>query len=116
MSKLIKTIIWIDEDYRHFFLEKKLLIGMGYDLINYNSASEAYEGFQADQFNTCKLIIIDVMLQLGENNNLFSDLGHLSLKKVGVMLADKLIEENEALKEKILYFSQATDRKINYPQ
>lgn len=105
---MCKLIYWVDEDERIWSPERKLLLGLGFEVVTFGNATEAREALSSSEPSETRLLILDVMLRQGEDLITFSDRNTFKGLDTGIVLAKNLssIESNWA--SKILFFSRAS--------
>ena len=101
-------IAWVDEDERIWSPERKMLLALGIEVESFVDASAAYSILGNKANGSHKLLILDVMLQQGSDQSVFSDRATNMGSETGLVLARKLCEARNDL-PKILFFSRSTD-------
>lgn len=101
-------IAWVDEDERIWSPERKMLLALGIDVESFVDASAAYSILRNQANASHGLLILDVMLQQGSDQSIFSDRATNMGSETGLVLARKLCEARSDL-PRILFFSRSTD-------
>ena len=105
---MVSRIAWVDEDERIWSPERMMLLALGIEVESFVDASAAYSILGNGANGSHKLLILDVMLQQGSDQAVFSDRATNMGSETGLILARKLCEARADL-PKILFFSRSTD-------
>jgi hypothetical protein len=105
-------VIWVDEDERIWEPERRLLIGLGCNVVPISDATSALNFFrsQMDQaVVSLQMAIFDVMLLQGDNNQIFSDEKTNNGLNTGIVLAANVLEMVPGLRDRIILFSRSSN-------
>jgi DNA-binding response OmpR family regulator len=105
----VKRIAWVDEDERIWAPERNILIGLGQTVDVFADASTAFDVFMDGGISRYELVILDVMLLQGENEDIFSDAATKLGRDTGLVLARRICEKEKEMGRRILFFTRATD-------
>ncbi|MFZ5739403.1 MAG: hypothetical protein ACOY6K_21255 [Pseudomonadota bacterium] len=107
-----RIALWVDEDERIWAPERRLLTGLGFDVIAIGDASAALAKVQDGILNKVDLIILDVMLLRGENDHVFSAEATQDGLTTGLILAREIATLDPKLSPKMVFFTRATEETL----
>jgi DNA-binding response OmpR family regulator len=103
-----RKVLWVDEDDRIWATERNILTGLGFQVIPISDATSALSLIRIGKENEIHLIILDVMLLPGEDDVTFSAEATDDEMDTGLVLAQKIYDENVSFGKRILFFSRVT--------
>jgi hypothetical protein len=101
-------VFWVDEDERIWAPERSILTGIGLEVIPLGDASTALNLILTERPSDIRLLILDIMLLPGDDQNAFSEQTTNGGTETGLILAERLYAADRAFGPKILLFSRAT--------
>jgi DNA-binding response OmpR family regulator len=104
-----RRVLWVDEDERIWAPERRLLTGLGFEVVPVGDATTAYGMVLAGQLDGVSLIILDVMLLQGDDESIFSDATTNHGLNTGLVLARRITEHVGGIAGRMLFFTRATE-------
>lgn len=105
----MSKIIWIDEDYGQFTAECDYFKAAGYEVLQILNATDALNEIQTLNINEISFLIIDVMLNPGDNEEIFSSRRTNGFKTTGLTLMEEIGGINDLYLKKSVFYSCAGD-------